>query len=78
MPGVRTKKTNDAVIKISRMASSSKPAVMRIDKEKEVVSIRPKHDRREYVVTLSWVAQMIVDRVTKIELQDEGMSFTRV
>ena len=56
-------------LKVSgRVNASNGGATITIDRKRELLSVRPLHERREYTLTLNTVAQMVVAKVVKEEL----------
>lgn len=54
--------------KVKGRVNASEGATVTIDRARCLVSVRPKHERREYVVPLLTVAQVVVSIVVKSEL----------
>jgi hypothetical protein len=57
-------------LKVTGRLNGADGGSVSIDRERGLVIVRPKFEKREYVMTLQTVAEIVVSRVTKLELQD--------
>lgn len=55
-------------IKVTGRIDGSQGATINIDKERGLISVRPKGRHREYSLPLAYVAEIIIARVVKQEL----------
>lgn len=55
--------------KITGRVDGAAGATLTVDRDRELIAVRPKGRRRVYELTLQYVAEMIVARVVKQELQ---------
>ena len=55
-------------VRIVGRLDGTEGGTMTIDRVRGVVSVRPKHRRREYRLPLAFVAEMVVSKVIKQEI----------
>jgi hypothetical protein len=57
-------------LKVTGRLNGADGGSVSIDRERGLVIVRPKREKREYVMPLQTVAEIVVSRVVKLELQD--------
>lgn len=55
-------------VKIAGRIDGAQGATLSIDKERALISVRPKGRHREYTLPLAYVAEIIIAKVVKQEL----------
>lgn len=54
--------------KVTGRVDGVQGATLTIDRERELVFVRPLHRRREYILPLQDVAEMVLEKVVKLEI----------
>lgn len=58
-------------IQVEGRVNGREGATFSIDRQRGLILVRPKHERREYCLPTAYVAEMIVSRVVKDEMGKE-------